>query len=227
MKILYVEDEPIAREFIQKGLQRHGYLVDVAPDGAMGLELGLSGAYDTIILDVALPDRDGFEVLAGLRRAGIESRVLYLTARGDVADRIRGLDLGADDYLPKPFAFAELLARLRALGRRRTDEPASEILSLDDLILDTRSLSASRAGQRLDLTPKQLLLLEYFLRNQGQVLTRAMIIENVWGYGFESVSNAVDVHVGLLRQKIDRNFEARLLHTVRGSGYILDARHPE
>jgi len=116
---------------------------------------------------------------------------------------------------------------LRALGRRRTDEPASEILSLDDLILDTRSLSASRAGQRLDLTPKQLLLLEYFLRNQGQVLTRAMIIENVWGYGFESVSNAVDVHVGLLRQKIDRNFEARLLHTVRGSGYILDARHPE
>jgi two-component system OmpR family response regulator len=224
MKILYVEDDPTARQYIQKGLREHGHVVDVAADGADGLERALGGAYDLVILDVMLPELDGFDVLRRMRSAGVKTPVLFLSARGEVPDRVRGLNLGADDYLTKPFAFAELLARVQALGRRHGGEPEDGILRLADLELDTRRRIARRGGERIELTAKECALLEYFLRNAGQVLSRTMITERLWGYSFDSYSNVIDVHIAHLRKKIDRAHERKLLHTVKGVGYVLEDR---
>jgi two-component system OmpR family response regulator len=224
MKILYVEDDPTAREYIRKGLEEHGFQVDEAADGEQGLELALARAYDLVVLDVMLPGRDGFEVLRELRQAGRSTPALFLSARGEVPDRVRGLDLGADDYLPKPFAFAELLARIRAVGRRRLAEPDDGRFEVADLVLDVRRHSVERAGGAVDLTPKEFELLRYLLRHLGQVVSRAMILEEVWGYGFDPYSNLIDVHINRLRRKIDRGFTPRLIHTVKGVGYILEPR---
>jgi DNA-binding response OmpR family regulator len=224
MKILFVEDDPTTRQFIERGLARHGFVVDVAADGEEGLRRGLTGAYDLVVLDVMLPGRDGFELISDLRRRGIATPVLFVSARGEVSDRIRGLDLGADDYLPKPFAFAELVSRVRAIARRHLGEPPDRILRVADLCLDLNRLTARRGEQRIELSPRQFALLTYLMRNQGFVLSRTMITEKVWGYGFETQSNAIDVHITLLRRKIDRDFEPKLIHTVRGSGYVLEDR---
>jgi len=224
VKILYVEDDPTARAYIRKGLAEHGYAVDVAPDGARGLELAASGAYDLLILDVMLPERDGFDILRALRESGITTPALFLSARGEVADRIRGLDLGADDYLPKPFAFAELLARVRAIGRRSAGESEAGRLELGDVVVDVPAHRVLRGGEPVELTPKEFQIFEFLMRNAGQVVSRTMILERVWGYGFDPYSNLIDVHMNRLRRKIDRPGALRLLHTIKGVGYILEPR---
>ena len=224
MKLLYVEDDPAAQQYIFKGLGEHGFLVEVVSDGAAGLERGTRGAYDLIILDVMLPDMEGYEVLRRLRHAGVQTPVLFLSARSAVGDRVRGLELGADDYLPKPFAFAELLARIRAVARRRLGEPEEGRLGASDLSVDLHRRTVERSGRRIDLSPKQFALLEYLLRHQGHVVSRTMITENVWGWGFESFSNLIDVHINRLRKKVDHGFGRRLIHTVKGAGYILELR---
>jgi len=227
VKLLYVEDDPAAQQYIFKGLGEHGFLVEVVSDGAAGLERGTRGAYDLIILDVMLPDMEGYEVLRRLREAGVQTPVLFLSARSAVGDRVRGLELGADDYLPKPFAFAELLARIRAVARRRLGEPEEGRLGASDLSVDLHRRTVERKGRRIDLSPKQFALLEYLLRHQGHVVSRTMITENVWGWGFESFSNLIDVHINRLRKKVDSGFERRLIHTVKGAGYILELRDDE
>jgi DNA-binding response OmpR family regulator len=224
MKILYVEDDPGAREYIQKGLQENGFVADLARDGEEGFALASSGAYDLLILDVMLPGRSGYEILRELRERGMETPVLFLSARGEASDRIKGLNLGADDYLSKPFAFAELLARVRAIARRRLGEPLDGRLQVEDLVLDTQRHIVERAGRPIDLTPKEFTLLEYLMRNAEQVVSRAMITEKVWGYSFDSYSNLIDVHINHLRKKMDRGFEPKLIHTVKGVGYFLGRR---
>ncbi len=226
MKILYVEDDPTARSYIRKGLQEHGNVVDVAESGDDGLEKAAIGAYDLLLLDVGLPGMSGFELLRQLRAVGDSTPVLVLSARGEVSDRIRGLNLGADDYLPKPFAFAELLARIQAIRRRVVTGPADPVLRLADLELDAGAHRVQRAGRVVALTRKEFVLLEYLMRNAGQVLSRTMITEKVWDYGFDSHSNVIDVHIAHLRRKIDRDFERKLLHTVKGVGYVLEEREP-
>ena len=227
MKLLYVEDDPAAQQYIYKGLGEHGFLVEVVSDGASGLERAVRGSYDLLILDVMLPDMEGFEVLRRIREHGVETPVLFLSARSAVGDRVRGLELGADDYLPKPFAFAELLARIRAVARRRLGEPEEGRLVAGDLVVDLHRRIVERGGRRIDLSPKQFALLEYLLRHRGHVVSRTMITENVWGWGFESFSNLIDVHINRLRKKIDHGFETRLIHTVKGAGYILEVRGVE
>jgi DNA-binding response OmpR family regulator len=224
MKILYVEDDPGAREYIQKGLHENGFVADVAMDGDEGFERARSGVYDLLILDVMLPGRDGYSILKELRDQRVETPVLFLSARGEASDRIRGLNLGADDYLPKPFAFAELLARVRAVARRRLGEPLDGRLQVEDLVLDTQRHTVERAGRPIDLTPKEFTLLEYLMRNAEQVVSRAMITEKVWGYSFDSYSNLIDVHINHLRKKMDRGFDPKLIHTVKGVGYFLGRR---
>ncbi len=224
MRILYVEDDPTAREYLQRGLREHGYGVDVEADADAGEARAREAGYDLLLLDVTLPGRDGFALLRALREAGVSTPALFLSARGEVSDRIRGLDLGADDYLTKPFALAELLARIRAITRRHAGEPEDSRLSFAGLELDTRRHTVHRAGRLVELTPREFQLLEYLMRHAGHVVSRAMIIEHVWGAGFESYSNLIDVHVNHLRRKIDRGFDARLLHTVKGIGYVLDDR---
>jgi DNA-binding response OmpR family regulator len=224
LRILYIEDDPTAREYIRKGLSEHGYSIDVAEDAKSGIDRALSEPFDLLILDVMLPDSDGFEILRTLREKGVHTSVLYLSARGDVADRIRGLNLGADDYLVKPFAFAELLARIQAVARRSLSEPDDGRLSIADLVVDLRRHAVERSGLSVDLTPKEFSLLEYLLRNAGHAVSRAMITEKVWGYGFDTYSNLIDVHINHLRKKIDQDFELKLLHTVKGVGYMLEDR---
>ncbi|HVP30242.1 MAG TPA: response regulator transcription factor [Myxococcota bacterium] len=224
MKVLYVEDDPVAREYIQKGLRENGFRVDVAEDGERGLALAQAGGYDLLLLDVNLPARDGFELLQRLRESGVRTPALFLSARGDVSDRVRGLDLGADDYLAKPFAFAELLARMRAVVRRHAGDAAPARYSVAGLELDVRRHSVHRDGQLVELTPKEFQLLEYLMRHAGHVVSRTMITEKVWGHGFETYSNLIDVHMNHLRRKIDRDYETKLLHTVKGVGYVLDDR---
>ncbi len=221
MKILYVEDDPTAREYIQRGLTEHGYVVDVAADGREGLELAAVGDYQLVILDVGLPGLHGFDLLRELRDRGRTTPVLFLSARSEVQDRVRGLNLGADDYLPNPCAFAELLARIQAIARRRHDEPGDGVLRVADLELDLRARVARRAGRELDLTTKQFTLLEYLMRSAGHVLSRTMITERVWGHSFDAYSNVIDVHIAQLRKKIDRDFSPKLLKTVKGAGYVL------
>ena len=225
MRILVVEDERRIADFILRGLSEHGYAVDVAGDGEEALHWPDVAEFDVIILDIMLPVRDGIDVCRTLRRRGMRTPILMLTARDAVEDRVRGLDSGADDYLVKPFAFAELLARVRALTRR---EPAATgtVLGVGDLILDTTTRDVSRDGKRVDLTTKEYALLEYLLRHPNQVLTRTMIAEHVWNYEFDNASNVIDVHVRNLRRKIDDPFETKLISTIRGAGYRISARPP-
>jgi DNA-binding response OmpR family regulator len=223
MRVLVVEDERKVASFIGQGLTEEGHTVDVALDGAQALDLALGGPpYDLIVLDVMLPRRDGFSVLKTLRDRRVPSSILLLTARDSVPDRVTGLDLGADDYLTKPFAFAEFLARVRALLRRGSGQRAA-VLRLADLTLDPATREVTRGDRRIALTTREYALLEYFLRNAGRVLTRPMLAEHVWGLDFDSESNIIDVYVGYLRRKIEVDGEPRLLHTVRGAGYALKA----
>jgi heavy metal response regulator len=220
MRILLVEDDSSVSGFIVKGLREERYAVDLATDGEMGLTLAETIPYDVIILDVMLPKVNGFEVCRRLREQRMTTPILLLTARDAIADRVSGLDTGADDYLTKPFAFAELLARLRALLRRGSTQPIPH-LNIADLELDPVSHRVWRAGQAIVLTNKEYSLLEYLMRNTGRVLTRTAITEHVWDIHYESVTNIVDVHIKTLRSKMDRDFSPPLIHTVRGVGYVL------
>src|SRR5215472_564177 len=221
MRILVVEDDRKVASFIRKGLEEEGHAVELAGDGAEAIERVADGSpWDLVVLDVMLPKRDGFSVLKTLREDGLTAPVLMLTARDAVGDRVTGLDLGADDYLTKPFAFEEFLARVRALLRRR-HEGRAPLLTIDDLTVDPATRRVTRGVRRIDLTARQYALLEYFLRNAGRVLSRQMIAQHVWGLAFDAESNVIDVYVGYLRRKIDRDRERRLLHTVRGAGYVL------
>src|SRR5215831_18826273 len=222
MRILVVEDERKAASFIRQGLEEEGHAVEVAPDGEAALELILDDRpYDLIVLDVMLPRRDGFKVLRSLREQRVQSPVLLLTARDSVLDKVAGLDLGADDYLTKPFAFEEFLARVRTLLRRGAGA-RPPVLRLADLTLDPVSREVVRGSRRLTLTAREHALLEYFMRNAGRILTRPMIAEHVWGFDFDTETNIIDVYVGYLRRKVDAEAPP-LLHTVRGAGYVLKA----
>jgi heavy metal response regulator len=222
MRILVVEDEQKVASFIKKGLEEEGYAVDVASDGEEGLALGLARVHDLIILDIRLPKMDGLRVLQALRQDHVTAPVLLLTVRATIEDKVLGLDAGADDYLTKPFAFQELVARVRALLRRRAEaEPT--VLRIDDLRLDPARRTVTRGGEKIDLTPREFALLDYFMRNPGRVLTRTMIAEHVWDYSFDTSTNVIDVYVNYLRKKIDSGREPKLLHTMRGVGYVLKA----
>jgi len=223
MKILIVEDEAKTSEYLQQGLTEAGFVVDLARNGIDGHHLAMTESYDLIILDVMLPDIDGWRILEALRWAGKKMPLLFLTARDSVQDRVRGLDLGADDYLVKPFAFAELLARVRTLLRRGGTSAIDTTLAVADLELDLMRRRATRAGQRISLTAKEFALLELLLRHQGEVLPRSMIASQVWDMNFDSDTNVIDVAIKRLRGKIDDAFEPKLIHTVRGMGYMLDA----
>ena len=223
MKILVVEDEKKAAAYLRKGLTENGYVVDVAADGEEGLHLAQSGGHDLVILDIMLPGRDGRSVLAELRRAGRQLPVLFLTAKDSVQDRVKGLELGADDYLVKPFAFSELLARVRSILRRGPSRQ-SETLRHADLEIDLARHKASRCGKRLELTPKEFALLSLLARRPGEVLSRTLIAEQVWDMNFDGGTNVVDVHVRRLRSKVDDPFDRKLIHTVRGAGYVLEER---
>ena len=220
MRILIVEDEPKVASFIRRALEEESYAVDVCPDGQQGHDLACEVNYDLIILDLMLPNLPGLGVLKGIRAEKVKTPVLILTARSEVDQRVKGLDAGADDYLTKPFAIEELLARSRALMRRASGE-TSGILQIDDLILNPITHEVTRAGQRIDLTSKEYALLEYMMRSTGRVLTRPMISEHVWDLDFDTFTNVIDVYISYLRNKIDKGHERNLIHTVRGSGYTL------
>ncbi|HKQ65204.1 MAG TPA: response regulator transcription factor [Methylomirabilota bacterium] len=223
MRILVVEDDRKVARFVRQGLCEEGHAVEIAKDGPEALDFVFTDpAYDLIVLDVMLPGQDGFGVLKALRSRKLAVPVLMLTARDSVADKVAGLDLGADDYLTKPFAFEEFLARVRALLRRR-DTDRAPVLRLDDLTVDPATRRVARGERRIELTARQYALLEYFLRNAGRVLTRQMIAQHVWGLDFDAESNVIDVYVGYLRRKIALDHERPLLHTVRGAGYVLQA----
>lgn len=222
MKILIVEDEPKTGDYLKQGLTEAGFVTDLARDGWEGLELAKSSPHDLLILDVMLPGLDGWQLLEGLRRAGVETPVLFLTARDQVEDRVKGLELGADDYLVKPFAFAELLARVRTLLRRGRGGLEASVLKVADLELDLLRRRVSRAGGRIDLTAKEFALLELFMRRAGEVLPRSLIASQVWDMNFDSDTNVIDVAVRRLRAKVDEGFAVKLIHTVRGMGYVLE-----
>ena len=222
MKALIVEDEAKTGEYLRKGLSENGFVVDLASDGHDGLHLALTGEYDVIVLDVMLPGKDGWSVLQELRRSQ-QTPVIFLTARDKVEDRVKGLELGADDYLVKPFAFSELLARIRTLMRRgKIQQP--DVLRIADLELDPLRRRASRGQIRIDLTAKEFTLLHLFLRRQGEVLSRTFIAELVWDMNFDSDTNVVEVAMRRLRAKIDDNFDKKLIHTIRGMGYVFEER---
>ena len=223
MRILIVEDEAKTAAFLAQGLTESGFAVDVARRGDEGLARAREGGYDLVILDVMLPKLDGWSVLTSIRQEGTPTPVLFLTARDAVEDRVKGLELGADDYLVKPFAFAELLARVRTILRRGPAR-APETVRVDDLDIDLIRHRAQRAGQRIDLTPKEFALLSLLARRTGEVLSRALIAEQVWDVNFDPDSNVVDVHVRRLRAKVDDPFDKKLIHTVRGAGYVLEDR---
>jgi len=222
MRILVVEDVIGVAGFVKQGLDEAGYSVDVASDGLDGLEYALAYDYDAIVLDIMLPRMNGLEVLRELRDRRVKSPVLLLTARDSVDDRVKGLDSGADDYLVKPFAFPELLARVRSLMRRPPLQTGN-LLELNDLEMDIAQREVRRAGSRIELSPREFSLLELLLRHPNQVLTRTQILEHVWGFDFYSETNVVDVYIGYLRRKIDQDFNPPLIHTVRGVGYRLGA----
>ncbi|MGB6946386.1 MAG: heavy metal response regulator transcription factor [Bryobacteraceae bacterium] len=221
MKLLIVEDEVKTANFLKKGLGEAGFLVSVAADGEEGLRLIETGAFDLIVLDIMLPGMDGWDILTRLRDGGLQTPVLILTARDEVQDRVRGLELGADDYLVKPFAFSELLARVRTILRRPPVRESST-LRVADLELDLAGHKATRAGQRLDLTAREFTLLSLLVRRAGEVLTRTLIAESVWAINFDGDTNVVDVNVRRLRGKVDDPFPRKLLRTVRGVGYVLE-----
>ena len=223
MKLLIIEDDVAAAKLLKRGLEEAGYTVELAHDGVRGLQQAQAGNHDLWIMDIMLPGRDGLSVLKALRDQGIRTPALMLSALNSINDRVEGLRAGGDDYVVKPYAFAELLARIDALLRRvRSFSSGPEtLLELADLKMDLISRSVSRAGQEIDLQPREFRLLEYLMRHAGQVVTRTMLLENVWEYFFDPQTNVVDVHISRLRQKIDKSFGTSLLHTVRGSGYIL------
>ena len=224
MKILLVEDDKGIARFVKKGFLENGFSVDLAPDGEEGLRLGLQRSYDLIILDILLPKMDGVEVLKRLRAMAIHTPVVFLTAKDSESDIVQGLNLGADDYLTKPFSFSELLARVHALLRREKRVSPPSKLQMANLILETDGHRVFRGKERIDLTPKEYALLEFFMRHPGELITRTMITEKVWDYHFDTSTNIVEVHVFHLRNKIDKNFEPKLLHTVKGVGYVLEER---
>ena len=223
MKLLIIEDDRETAAYLAKGLGESGYAVDHAGDGRDGLFLATGGNYDAIILDRMLPGMDGLALLGALRGAGIRTPAVILSALGSVDDRVRGLRAGGDDYLVKPFAFSELLARIEAVLRRGGEAPSLTRLKVGDLELDLLTRSVRRADKTIDLLPREFQLLECLMRNAGHVVTRTMLLEQVWDYHFDPQTNVIDVHISRLRQKIDKNFERTLLHTVRGAGYCLRA----
>ena len=220
MRVLVVEDERKVAQFTKKGLEEEGYAVDLAFDGEEGLTMALDRVHDLIVLDISLPKMDGLQVLKKLRREKVPTPVLLLTVRATIEDKVLGLDSGADDYLTKPFAFQELLARIRALLRRKA-EAGPPLLRFADLVLDPARRLVTRGEEKIELTSKEFSLLEYFLRNPGRVLSRAMISEHVWDYDFDTESNVIDVYVNYLRRKVDSGREKKLIQTVRGAGYVL------
>jgi two-component system copper resistance phosphate regulon response regulator CusR len=223
MRILVVEDEPKTGDYLKQGLAEAGFMVDLARDGLDGLHLALTEAYDLAVLDVMLPGIEGWQVLQGIRRAGKDMPVLFLTARDSVDDRVKGLELGADDYLVKPFAFSELLARVRTLLRRGTKTKEADVLRAADLELDLMRRRVTRGGKKIDLTSKEFSLLELLLRRQGEVLPRSLIASQVWDMNFDSDTNVIEVAIRRLRAKVDDSFELKLIHTARGMGYVLEA----
>lgn len=222
MKILIVEDEQKTGDYLKQGLSEAGFVTDLALNGIDGLHLTLTGDYDLLVLDVMLPGLTGWQILEDLRRRGQEMPVLFLTARDQVEDRVKGLELGADDYLVKPFAFSELLARVRTLLRRGKNGMEVSVLRAADLELDPLRRRVSRSGSRIDLTAKEFALLELLLRRQGEVLPRSLIASQVWDMNFDSDTNVIEVAMRRLRGKVDDNFEPKLIHTMRGMGYVLE-----
>jgi two-component system copper resistance phosphate regulon response regulator CusR len=223
MKILFVEDDKDIAHFVKKGLEENYLAVDTAYDGEEGVYLALHERYDLFILDIMLPKLDGIEILKSIRENGIDTPVIFLTAKDAEKDIVKGLNLGADDYMVKPFSINELLARVRAILRRDKAQWVSE-LKVADLIVDLKTHKVFRGGKRIDLTPKEYALLEYLVRNEGQILTRTMISESIWDYHFDSLTNVIDVHIYHLRNKIDKGFNPQLLHTIKGVGYVLEKR---
>ncbi len=221
MRILIIEDDPQTARYIAKGLTEAGYVADIATDGKDGLVQALGESYDLAIVDRMLPEMDGLAIVDALRRSGRHVPILFLSALGTVEDRIKGLRVGGDDYLVKPFAFSELLARVEALLRRGGGQPVETRLRVGDLELDLLTREVRRGGRKIDLQPREFSLLEYLMRHAGQVVTRTMMLENVWNYHFDPQTNVIDVHISRLRQKIDKGFDKPLLQTVRGAGYSL------
>lgn len=223
MRVLVIEDDVEAAAYLVKGLRESGHTVDHAADGDDGLTIALSTSYDVLIVDRMLPKRDGLSVVSDIRTEGNDTPVLFLSALGEVDDRIKGLKAGGDDYLPKPYAFAELLARIEVLVRRSNPDQVQTKLQVGDLEVDLLSRKVVRAGEEIDLQPREFRLLEYLMKNADRVVTRTMLLENVWEYHFDPQTNVIDVHISRLRSKIDKNFDAPLLHTIRGAGYSLRA----
>ena len=223
MRILVIEDDSQAAAFLVKGLREAGHAVDHALDGETGLNMAESGGYDAYVIDRMLPQMDGLTLLETRRKSGDETPALFLSALGEVDDRVAGLKSGGDDYLVKPYAFSELLARIEALGRRRAPTNVMTQFQVGDLEMDILSRTVRRAGKKIDLQPREFRLLEYLLRHADQVVTRTMLLENVWEYHFDPQTNVIDVHISRLRGKIDKEFEKPLLKTVRGAGYTLSA----
>ncbi|CAM1647167.1 response regulator transcription factor [Bartonella apis] len=223
MKVLVIEDDREASRYLEKALTEAGHSADVAGDGETGETLAENGHYDVLIVDRMLPKKDGLSVIMALRAKGIETPVLILSALGQVDDRVTGLRAGGDDYLTKPYAFSELLARIEVLQRRKNPKEAETIYRVGDLELDRLAHTAKRAGQDIILQPREFRLLEYLMRHAGQVVTRTMLLENVWDYHFDPQTNVIDVHISRLRSKIEKGFDTPLLHTVRGAGYMLKA----
>ena len=223
MRILVVEDDLEAQRYLVQGLKESGHVVDEAADGEIGLSLALSRPYDVAVVDRMLPGLDGLKVVAEMREHGNSVPVLFLSALSEVDDRVKGLKAGGDDYLTKPYAFVELLARIDALMRRRTPASVRTRLDVGDLELDLLTRAAKRSGTDIELQPREFRLLEYLMRHAGQVVTRTMLLESVWEYHFDPQTNVIDVHISRLRAKIDKGFQAPLLHTVRGAGYMIRA----
>jgi heavy metal response regulator len=224
MRILIIEDDKGVSRFIKKGLSEEGFGVDAVFDGEEGLYMALTAVYDLIILDIMLPELNGFEVLKGIRKKGVSVPVLFLTAKNEKEDIVHGLGLGADDYLVKPFAFAELLARIKAVLRRGQKDVEMSRLCVGDLTLNLIDRAVSRSGRNIELAAKEFALLEYLMRNAGQALTRTMILDKIWGYDFDTSSNIIDVHINKLRSKIDKGFGSKLIHTLKGVGYVVKVK---
>jgi two-component system OmpR family response regulator len=221
MRLLVIEDDREAAEYLRKALREAGHMAEIAHDGEEGFVAALDGEFDVLVVDRMLPKRDGLSVISDLRARGKTTPVLILSALGQVDDRVTGLRAGGDDYLSKPYAFSELLARIEALSRRGATQPGDTLYKVADLELDRLSHRVTRSGQEIPLQPREFRLLEYLMRHAGQVVTRTMLLENVWDYHFDPQTNVIDVHVSRLRSKIDKGFEKTLLHTVRGAGYMI------
>ncbi len=223
MKILVIEDDPEAAAYLVKAFNESGIVTDHASDGEIGYHMATENTYDVMVIDRMLPKRDGLSIVSALREKSIDTPVLILSALGQVDDRVTGLRAGGDDYLPKPYAFSELLARVEVLGRRKGTRDNDTVYRVGDLELDRLAHEVHRAGQRILLQPREFRLLEYLMKHAGQVVTRTMLLENVWDYHFDPQTNVIDVHISRLRSKIEKGFDQALLRTVRGAGYILKA----